>query len=253
MEFGELKPILTALAVPPAAPLLLALLGLLLVRRWVGRILMVLGLVSLWFLSCNAVAVALAAALLPTPPAATPERMKAADIQAIVILGGGVLPDAPEYGQTQPSPNTLARLRLGVWMARQTGKPLAFSGGVGWAAAGTGTATEGAVAERVLRDEYGLLLQWNEAASRDTAENAQLLWQKMQPSGMHRIALVTDAWHIPRASLEFRRAGFEVLPAPTGFAVPRERPLLEWLPSAHGLAMSRQVVREWLGLQVARF
>ncbi|RYF39712.1 MAG: YdcF family protein, partial [Comamonadaceae bacterium] len=59
--------------------------------------------------------------------------------------------------------------------------------------------------------------------------------------------------HIPRAALEFRRAGFEVLPAPTGYAVVRERPALEWLPSAHGLAMSRQVVREWLGLQVARF
>lgn len=253
MEYGELKPILTALAVPPAGPLLLALLGLLLVRRWVGRIFIALGLSSLWLASCNAVAVWLASTLLPYPPPATPERMKAADIQAVVILGGGVLPYAPEYGQTQPSANTLARLRLGVWMARQTGKPLAFSGGVGWAAAGTGATSEGAVAERVLRDEYGLLLQWNESESRDTAENAQLLWKKMQPSGMTRIALVTDAWHIPRASLEFRRAGFEVLPAPTGYAVAREQPVLEWLPSAHGLTLSRQVVREWLGLQVARF
>ncbi|RZJ24307.1 MAG: YdcF family protein [Haliea sp.] len=253
MEYGELKPILTALAVPPAAPLLLAFLGLLLARRWSGRILIFLGLGSLWLVSCNAVAVWLASALLAFPPPVTPERMKAADVQAIVVLGGGVLPEAPEYGQAQPSAHTLARLRLGVWMARQTGKPLAFSGGVGWSAAGTGTANEGAVAERVLRNEYGILLQWNETASRDTAENAQLLWKKMEPSGMTRIALVTDAWHIPRAALEFRRAGFEVLPAPTGYAVARERPVLEWLPSAHGLAMSRQVVREWLGLQVARF
>ncbi|RYF37330.1 MAG: hypothetical protein EOO25_19425, partial [Comamonadaceae bacterium] len=196
MEYGELKPILTALAVPPAAPLLLALLGLLMVRRWIGRILVFLGLGSLWLVSCNAVAVWLASALLPYPPAATPERMRAADIQAVVVLGGGVLPNAPEYGQTQPSANTLARLRLGVWIVRQTGKPLAFSGGVGWAAAGTGAATEGAVAERVLRDEYGILLQWNETESRDTAENARLLWNKMEPSGMTRIALVTDAWHI---------------------------------------------------------
>lgn len=252
MEFGEFKPILTALAVPPAGPLLLALLGLLLAGRWIGRILIFLGLSTLWLLSCNAVAIWLAGALLPYPPPVTPERMKAADVQAVVVLGGGVLQEAPEYGQAQPSAHTLARLRLGVWMARQTGKPLAFSGGVGWAAAGTGAATEGAVAERVLRDEYGILLQWNETTSRDTAENAQLLWKKMEPSGMTRIALVTDAWHIPRASLEFRRAGFEVLPAPTGFATAREGALLEWLPSAHGLSMSRHVLREWLGLQVAR-
>jgi hypothetical protein len=41
-----------------------------------------------------------------------------------------------------------------------------------------------------------------------------------------------------------------VLPAPMGFVLPSERPLLEWLPSAHGLTASRHVLREWLALQV---
>jgi uncharacterized SAM-binding protein YcdF (DUF218 family) len=62
---------------------------------------------------------------------------------------------------------------------------------------------------------------------------------------------VTDASHMPRAEIEFRRAGFEVVPAPTGFAAPYNRPALEWLPSAEGLALTRRVLREVLGLWVA--
>jgi uncharacterized SAM-binding protein YcdF (DUF218 family) len=47
-------------------------------------------------------------------------------------------------------------------------------------------------------------------------------------------------------------AGFEVLPAPTRMPLPRARRALEWVPSSEGLTLSRQVLREWLGLQVAR-
>ena len=37
-----------------------------------------------------------------------------------------------------------------------------------------------------------------------------------------------------------------------GFVLPDENQLLEWLPSAQGLLASRQVLREWLGIAVAR-
>ncbi len=70
--------------------------------------------------------------------------------------------------------------------------------------------------------------------------------------GVRRIALVTSSWHMPRSVLAFEQAGFEVLPAPTVFNLPQQRPLLEWLPSLHGLLGSQRVLREWLGLQVAR-
>jgi len=42
------------------------------------------------------------------------------------------------------------------------------------------------------------------------------------------------------------------VPAPTGFAVPKNRPLIEWLPSGEGLGLSRQVLREALALGIAR-
>ena len=256
MLTAELKPILAALLLPPAGPLLLALAGLFLAagrRRLAGTVLVLAGLMLLWFFSCNAVAGGLAQWLLPAVRPLSLRELQAADVQAIVVLGGGVLPQAPEYGQAQPSANTLARLRYGVRLARQSGKPMAFAGGVGWSAIGSGAAAEGEVARRVVSEDYGLALRWVDDRSRDTAENAQRLQALMQRDGVLRIALVTDAWHMPRAAIEFKTVGFDVTDAPTGFAGARERTVLEWLPSAHGLSGSRQVLREWLALQIARF
>ena len=252
MPLAELKPLAATLVLPPAGPLLLALLGLALLprRRRAGAMLAAAGVLTLWFLSCNAVAVALDEWLLPQPQPIAAQQLQ--PVQAIVVLGGGVRPQAPEYGTAQPSPHTLARLRYGAWLARASGKPLAFAGGIGWSAQGTATSDEASVARRVLQEEFGIAPRWLDADSRDTAENARRTAALLLPEGVRRIALVTDAWHIPRARLQFERAGFEVVPAPTGFHGWRERPLLEWLPSSHGLESSRQVLREWLALRVAQ-
>jgi uncharacterized SAM-binding protein YcdF (DUF218 family) len=247
MSPGELKPLLTALVLPPAGPLLAAGAGLLWARRrrGAGLALAAAALLVLWLLSCQAVAQWLAGALLPLPAPAPVAQVR--QQQAIVVLGGGVLPEAPEYGAPQPNAYTARRLRYAAWLHRQTGLPLAFAGGVGWAAAGTGFATESEVAGRFLQ-ELEVPLRWRDERSRDTAENAARLREPLAAAGVRRIALVTDAWHLPRAVHQFRAAGFEVLPAPTGLPVAQTRPLLAWLPSAEGLTLSRQVLRERLGL-----
>ena len=251
MSPGELKPLLSALALPPAGPLLLALLGLLLMgRRWLGgAILSLLGIGMLWFLSCNAVAIGLAHTLLPPVKPLNVRGAELANVQAIVILGGGVHGQAPEYGAPQPSASTLERVRYGAWLARQAKKPLAFAGGVGWAAPG-GTAPEADVARAVLKEDYGMELRWSDSRSRDTAENASRMAEAMRGDKIVRIALVTHATHMPRARAAYEKVGFQVTPAPTAFALPRERELLEWMPSVHGLDLSRQVLREWIGLSL---
>lgn len=251
MEPGELKPLLTALALPPAGPLLAALLGLWLARRRraAGLGLAALAIVLALALSTHGVGRFLARTLLPPVAAAQPAQVRTT--QAIVVLGGGVLPHAPEYGAAQPAAETLERLRYGAWLARRTGLPVGFAGGVGWASAGTATEAEGTVAQRVLQEDWGVAARWVDTQSRDTAENASRMAALLAPQGVRHIALVTDAWHMPRAAAAFRRAGFEVLPAPTGFAGPRSRPLLEWLPSSPGLVLCRAVLREWLALRVA--
>ena len=252
---GELIPILTALVLPPAAPLLLALLGLLLALRkqTAGLLLALAGLALAWLLSCQAVAVWLAQNALPQYPALSVAGLKASGVQAIVVLGGGVQPEAPEYGQAQSGPAAAMRLRYGAWLARQTGLPVAFAGGMGWGASAAQTLSEGEVARHEAQQHHGLSLRWVDAQSRDTAENASLLRPLLQKDGVQRIALVTHAWHMPRAVLAFERAGFTVLAAPMGFVLPSSNGLLQWLPSGVGLEASRVVLKEWLALRVARW
>lgn len=245
MLTGELKAFVAALLLPPAGPLLLAMAGLLLARagRRIGWGLAAVALVGLWLLSCHAVSLELGRRLLPQVPPVSLVELRRARVQAVVVLGGGVQPEAPEYGQPLPSAHTLARLRYGVRLARQAGLPLGFSGGAGWSGRG---AVEAEAARRSARQDFGAELRWVDGSARDTAENAQQLAPLLRRDGITRIALVSDAWHLPRARLQFERMGFEVLPAPTGLAAPRDRDGLEWLPSGHGLAQSRQLLREWL-------
>jgi uncharacterized SAM-binding protein YcdF (DUF218 family) len=254
MSLGELKPILATLVLPPAAPLLLALLGLLLATRkkTPGLLLAFAGLALLWFLSCHAVAVWLAHTLVPQYTPVTAAALKSGGVQAIVVLGGGVHPVAPEYGEAQSSPAAAMRLRYGAWLARQTGLPVAFAGGMGWGAADTQVLSEGEVARRMAERDYGLKLRWIDNRSRDTAENASLLRPLLQKDGVQRIALVTHAWHMPRSVLAFERAGFTVTAAPMGFTLPSGNGVLEWLPSGNGLEDSRAILREWLALRIAR-
>ena len=256
MELGSFKPLLTSLAMPPLAPLLLALLGIWLVwrKKRGGLTLAALSLAALWLLSCHGTAVWLARHALPQYAPVSSAQLKASGVQAIVILGGGLLPAAPEYGgDAQPSPLTAARLRYGVWLARQSRLPLAYTGGVGWAADSVQLLPEAEVVAQVALRDYGIKLRWSEDASRDTSGNARLLAPMLQRDGVQRIALVTDIWHMPRSVAAFERAGLVVTPAPMAFVLPLERGLLQWLPSAQGLLASRLVLRECLGLAVGRF
>jgi uncharacterized SAM-binding protein YcdF (DUF218 family) len=251
MNPGELKPILAALVLPPTGPMLLAVVGVLLMvahRRRTALLVTAAAIGALWLLSCQGFAVWTAARLLP--PVVPVSAAQLPSVQAIVVLGGGVLREAPEYGEAQPSGFTYGRLRYAARLARATGKPLAFAGGIGWASAGSEFPAEADVAARALQQDWDVTLRWSDSRSRDTQENADEMRRLM--AGIERIALVTDAWHMPRSVRAFEAAGFTVIAAPTGFASPTTRPLLQWLPSAEGLTLSRQVIREWMGLRVQR-
>lgn len=252
---GELKPILTTLLMPPASLLLLGLLGLLLAARKkaAGLVLIFLAGAALWLLSCHAVSVWLAHTLLPQHTPVTAAALKSGGVQAIVVLGGGVHPVAPEYGEPQASPAAAMRLRYGVWLSRQSGLPVAFAGGLGWGAANGQVISEGEVARRAAQQDYGLALRWVDTQSRDTVENAQFLKPLMEKDKVQRIALVTHAWHMPRSVRAFERAGFVVTPAPMGFILPSRNGVLQWTPSADGLGTSQLILKEWLGLLTQRF
>jgi len=237
--------VLKTLLLPPASLLLLAICGLLSRRRRLGRTLLSLALLGLVLLSLPYTASRLAA-LLPAYPALDAQAIAAARPQAIVILGGGLRGEAPEYVPGYDvKAETLQRLRYGAHLERQTGLPILVSGGRVFDGEQPPEADLMAV---VLEHDFGVPVRWREVRSRNTAENARYSRQLLAGEGITRILLVTHGLHLPRALEQFRANGLEVTPAPTVLLSTGESPgLLDFLPSAVGLEGSVEVLHEVLG------
>lgn len=255
---GDWKPVLSALIQPPASLLLVIGLALLLQRRHRAWAATVIGLCCalLWLASCTVTAHWLQERWLRPPPALGSRQLSelhAGPVQvptAIVVLGSGLHKRAPEYGDRPTlTQHGMVRLRYGVWLARQTGLPLAYSGGRGWAQdAGP---SEAETAARITRDESGLTMKWLEVDSRDTRENASGMVAVLRAAGIRRIVLVTHASHMPRALRAFSEAAgseLECLPAPVAYATRDDRELLDWLPSSQGFQQVHALLHELIGL-----
>jgi len=252
------KPVITALLLPPVPFLLLTLIGarLLLPRRGLGWLVIVVSVVLIWLSTCTGVARFLAQLFLPPPAALRFDRARELRAEsatkkslAIVILGAGVEPFAPEYGVSSLSDVSLERLRYGVWLAGQTGAPIAFSGGSGWAQGGASTG-EAKVAGKIAAEEFGRPIKWLESESRDTRENATRTIALLQPAGVRHIVVVTHGYHMARALRAFSEAAsgaIQIEPAPMGLARGIDLPTLDWLPSTRGFRDTRQVLRELAG------
>jgi uncharacterized SAM-binding protein YcdF (DUF218 family) len=209
----------------------------------------------LWFSACTGSAQLLSQYVLRPPAALSAERVKALKASstktptAIVVLGGGLEPYAPEYGVSNLYSVSLERLRYGVWLSRETGLPLGFSGGVGWAQ--PEAKPEAQVAAQIAANDFGRPLKWIEDNSRDTRENAARTIALLRPAGIKHIVLVTNGWHMPRAlhAFETAAAGSEIRieAAPMGLARSTETPALRWIPSSKGTTDVRNIVRELLG------
>ncbi len=251
-----LKPILTALVLPACSGLLAIFACLLWAWRCSDRMqarvsiaLAGIATLLLWLLSCQAVAVWLSLHLLPQVSPISPDELKRQNVQAIVVLGGGIENEAVEYSGPTLSPDAMSRLLYGVHLSRTTQLPMAYSGGIGWAAA-HGQISEAQTANIALM-RLGLpTLRWQESQSRDTRENALLTAALVKSDHITHIALVTHAWHMPRSVRQFEAAGLLVAPAPMGYIQSDSSLWLQWLPSGKGLRDSGWVIREWLGLLV---
>jgi uncharacterized SAM-binding protein YcdF (DUF218 family) len=252
------KPVLTALALPPVPFQLLSLLAAALMRRRprAGWFLTVLSVTGLWLGATTEAARWLEHQLLEVPPPLASRRIEALQAEAragrsaIVVLGGGVEPMAPEYGTATLSPPSVERLRYGLWLSRQTGLPVAFTGGRGWAQPQQGT-SEAEVAAVIASQDFNRPLRWLETRARDTRENAVHTVPLLRRDGVTHIVLVTHGWHMERALRHFEAAaagaGVRIEPAPMGVTSRDAAPATGWLPSAAGFRHMRDALREALG------
>lgn len=237
--------LLGAVLLPPFNMLLLCGLGLVLRRRWprLGMGLAILALLLLALLSTRPGA-SLFAVPLETQHAALPLPYQGG-AQAIVLLGGGRLANAPEYAdQDSPSAQTLRRMRYAATLQRATGLPLLVTGG---SPEGAGE-SEAAIMARGLRDDFGVPVAWEEGRSDNTAENARYAADMLKDKNVQHVLLVTDAMHMPRAVRIFERTGLQVTPAPTAFVT--TAPMLpgDFVPRTQWLVQSSYALHEWIGI-----
>jgi len=233
---------LSDLVLPPTSLVLLTIAGLALVRRRraLGLTLALGSQVLLLALALPVVANALARSLEP-PPVTSTELKRA---QAIVILGGGRNRGSPDWGGETVKTYTLQRLRYGARLARETGLPVFVSGGM----PDGGTKPEGALMRDILEAEFLVSVRGMEITSETTAENASMTAPELVAAGFKRVALVTDAMHMPRARRSFERWGFEVVACPTAYAGQRPFGLYQLVPGSPALIQSHLALREWISL-----
>jgi len=235
-----LKAVVKALVLPPTGPLLVAVVGLGLCSRHprAGRSLAATGVAALLALSLPVVADFLGRIVDTSVPL---DLDKARTAQAVVILGGGIRRDAPEYGGDTMATLTLERVRYGARVARLTGLPVLVSGG-----SVLGGEPEAKLMAAALEREFGVPVRWIEANSRTTHDNAVLSARMLKEEGIDRIVLVTHGFDTRRATAEFEAQGFAVVNAPTGLRGRSDYTLLDYLPSMAGLQRSYHATYEML-------
>lgn len=237
--------VISSLLLLPANLILLRIVGMFLRRSYpsVGIVLSFSSLLLLLVLSTEVGALLLAGPLERRVPAL--EASAVGGAQAIVILGGGRVSNAPEYkGEDMPNYQTLARLRYGAKLQRQTGLPVLVSGGM----PDGSRVSEAALMANSLQEDFAVPVKWREEASDDTAQNAKFSAAILQQAGVRKILLVTDALHMSRAQMMFVQTGLEVVVAPTIFFSQERLVLWNFLPSGEGLRRSDYALHEWLGM-----
>lgn len=244
-----LDKILTMLILPTALMVECALLGLLLSRWLIGRILLVMAVAALTACLVLPIETWAIRPLEDRFPAVTnpPDQ-----VDGIVVLGGAI-DDLTSKDRGTPVLSSAAnRLTTFIILAkRYPNAKLVYTGGSGDLEQGRSNEAEFA---RTLLEQLGLPPDRVvfENRSRTTWENAVNSYELVKPQpGAHWI-LLTSASHMPRAVGVFRKIGWGVLPWPVGY---QSRDHLTAYPQSLGrkLDLLDWAAHEWIGMVVYNF
>lgn len=176
------------------------------------------------------------------PP--TQAELESADV--IIMLGGGAIRDAQDVdgtGTLCASPAN--RLLTAVRLQKKLNLPILLSGGQVYSDSGAEALISGRILQTLEVPQEKILL---ETKSVNTTQNAIFSALILRENNFHKPIIVTSAFHMRRAVLNFRQQGFEVIPCPTDFLVPRE-PKFHYTklrPQAEALLINITVLQEVL-------
>jgi uncharacterized SAM-binding protein YcdF (DUF218 family) len=237
----------TSFILPPTGFVVLGTIGLGISFIWkkLGNLVMAISLLSLLICSLPIVSASLLDMLQTDPPLLEKNLKKnLANVDALVLLAGGRRSNAEEFDGDTVSELTLERVRYAAWLAKRTGLPLIVSGG----RLNNENKSLAELIQDVLQKEFIVIVDDIETESRNTFENARNTSRILKVNNMRKIALVTHAWHMPRAKKAFEFFEIEVIPAPTAFyGRSTETGTTKFLPSANALFYSGMAFHEMFG------
>jgi uncharacterized SAM-binding protein YcdF (DUF218 family) len=128
--------------------------------------------------------------------------------QAIVILGSG-LTNSSTMQQPNLNASRLEVVRFGAYLQRKTNLPILVTG-----AGSHAQYTEAEIMKQVLEDEFHAHVDFVEDKSNSTKENAQFTFEVLKENNIKSILLVSNSWHLKRASYMFEKYtdGIEIVP-----------------------------------------
>lgn len=237
--------IMETIILPPGIMIVLMIFGIILRRRFhrTGQTFFVTGFILLLLFSLPIFSNNLIL-FEQSYPALRDVQIRSLEAKAIIILGGGRYPDAPEYGEDTIADDALERCRYGAYLQRKTKLPILVTGGSVYG----GRKPESELMKAVLENEFLAVVNWVEGKSRTTYENAIFSFEMLQKEKIRDVVIITSAYHMPRSVEAFEQAGFNVVAAPISFSGNSTRPFyFQLLPSMDALYQSRIVLHEWVG------
>lgn len=175
-----------------------------------------------------------------------PSQIENSGADIIVLLGGGAISEVPDVdgvGALCASPAN--RLLAAVRLQKILNVPILVSGGQVYSDSGA----EAEISARVLKSlgvtEEKII---TETKSVNTTQNARYCAKILRDKGFEKPVLVTSAFHMNRAMLNFKLCGYEPIAYPTDFTV-AHNPTFHYTklrPQAEALLLNVTVMQELL-------
>ncbi len=238
-----LKKTLTLFLLPPGIFLVLLVAGMFLVKRRFRSFLFSLFLL-LYLLSIEPTKDLLLLPLENRYP--VPSWSEIQRVDAIVVLGGGVLENAPDMdGQGALSGDSLVRVVTGYRLYTRVKKPIIVAGGNVFGSRPEAEVSRDTLYRLGVKQEFVVV----ETKSKDTNENALFVSAICKKRNWNRIVLVTSAYHMKRSLMLFGRFFNDIVPCPTDYkTLRRGYGYWSFLPDAGSLADTAVAVKEYLGI-----
>ena len=175
-----------------------------------------------------------------------PEKVEETGADVIILLGGGAFRDVQDVeGEGTLASSAASRLLTAVRLQKLLDLPIILSGGQVYSDSGAEAEISGRILKSLGVPEDKILL---ETKSINTTQNAIYSAEILHEKNFQKPLVVTSAFHMRRAVLNFSRQGIDIIPYPTNFTVSQnpEFHYTKLRPQAEALLLNVTVMQELL-------